>query len=72
MREKQNLFPDAFACQSIDEDFGPLMDWLDAHPDRDVSEFDGWREVFPDSSPLQELFDEYRQSRQPTTGKTKG
>ncbi len=25
------------------------MDWLDAHPDRDVSEFAGWREVTPES-----------------------
>jgi hypothetical protein len=43
--EKQEFFPDAVAYQSIDEDFDPLVEWLDAHPDRDVTEFMGWREV---------------------------
>ena len=48
----QDFFPDAIACDSINEGFDPLMEWLDMHPDRDVSEFAGWREVASSPRPL--------------------
>ena len=50
--QTQDFFPDAIACHSIDDGFGPLMEWLDTHPDRDVSEFAGWREVVSRPRPL--------------------
>jgi hypothetical protein len=41
------LFPDAVAYRSIDQALDRFMKWLDANPDRDVTEFsDGsanWR-----------------------------
>jgi hypothetical protein len=43
--EQQGRFPDALGSRSIDEGFGPLIEWLDAHPDRDVTEYPGWREA---------------------------
>jgi hypothetical protein len=50
--EKQPSFPDAVAYRLIDDGFDPLLEWLDAHPDRDVTEFVGWHPLVDSSPPL--------------------
>ena len=48
--EQHDFFPDSVAYQSLEEGFHSLIEWLDAHPDRDVREFAGWRDM-PSSPP---------------------
>ena len=43
--EQPSRFPDALGFRSIDAGFDLLGEWLDAHPDRDVTEYWGWREA---------------------------
>ena len=43
--EKQNHLADAVAYQFLEQGFDLLIAWLDAHPERDVTEFTDWREA---------------------------